>query len=118
LNPLATINLIIAMDFTRNFGHSSVNLESVFQDTKDTSSYYRTDTRIYHPLCKQLFDKRFKLGDRVKMHFNYDINHTIITCQLINIIKYEDAKKVLGSYNATDTGGGYPFTHVLILEPY
>jgi hypothetical protein len=107
------------MEFTRNFGGPTVHLESVFQDTKDTSSYYRTNTRIYHPLCKELFDRRFKVGDRVNMHFNYDdADHTVITCQLIHIITYGDAKKVLGSYNATDTGGGYPLTHVLILEPY
>ena len=106
------------MDFTRNFGGPIVHLESVFQDTKDTSSYYRTDTRIYHPLCKEVFDRRFKVGDRVNMHFNYDdVDHTVITRQIIHIIAYQDAKKVLGSYNETDTGGGYPLTHVLILEP-
>ena len=106
------------MDFTRNFGITPMYLENVFQNTKDTSNYYRTETRIYHPLSKQLFDKRFKVGDKVRVHFNYpDPNHSIVICDVIHIITYEDTKKVLGSYNATDTVGGGLLTHVLILEP-
>jgi hypothetical protein len=109
------------MDFTRNFGAQpdEVLPKPIYQDTTDTSSHYRNDRRIWHPLTEQQFCNNFRVGDSVMMRLSYDNNDTkskYIHLTVIHIITYETTKSVLGSYNADDAFKGSPFTRVLVLE--
>ena len=107
------------MDFTRNFGAQvePVQPKPIYQDTSDTSSHYRNDLRIWHPLTEHQFGNRFRVGDRVKMRLLYDNNDKMyLNLTIVNIIGYQNTKQVLGSYNEGDAFKGSPFTRVLVLE--
>jgi hypothetical protein len=108
---------------TENVGFDPLKMSNELDIDPITKEKYDQHYKLeyaYYERNKKTYINRWSIyNPSVKMHFNYDdADHTVITCQLIHIITYGDAKKVLGSYNATDTGGGYPLTHVLILEPY
>uniref|UniRef100_A0A6C0APH4 Uncharacterized protein n=1 Tax=viral metagenome TaxID=1070528 RepID=A0A6C0APH4_9ZZZZ len=53
------------MDFTHNFGAQPepVQLQVVYQDTRDTSIHWRQDTRVFHPLTELQFANRFRQGE-------------------------------------------------------
>jgi hypothetical protein len=107
------------MDFTHNFGAQPepVQPHLVYQDTRGTSSHWRSDLRISHPLTEQQFGNKFRVGDSVKMRLLYNNNDKMyINLTIMNIISYETAKQVLGSYSPHDAFKGVPFTRVLILE--
>uniref|UniRef100_A0A6C0ANG7 Uncharacterized protein n=1 Tax=viral metagenome TaxID=1070528 RepID=A0A6C0ANG7_9ZZZZ len=109
------------MDFTRNFGALAAHLQPkpIYQDTSDTSSHYRNDLRIWHPLTEHQFGNGFRVGDRVMMLLSYDNNDTkskYVNLTVVHIITYETTRSVLGSYNADDAFKGVPFTRVLVLE--
>ena len=106
------------MDFIRNFGQpQAVQPKLVFQDVRDSSSHYRNDLRIWHPLTEQQFRNNFRVGDRVRVRLLCDNNDkTYINLTIVHIMTYETTKSVLGSYNADDGFKGAPFTRVLVLE--
>uniref|UniRef100_A0A6C0ANF1 Uncharacterized protein n=1 Tax=viral metagenome TaxID=1070528 RepID=A0A6C0ANF1_9ZZZZ len=107
------------MDFTHNFGAQPqpVQLQMVYQDTRDSSPHWRQDIRVFHPLTEQQFGNRFRVGDRVRMRLTYPNSKMYITPTIVNIVPYYTAQQILGSYNMGDAFKGVPFTRVLVLEP-
>jgi hypothetical protein len=91
--------------------------KAVYQDTRDSSSNWRTPTRIFHPLTEHQFMNRFRLGDIVKLKVSYPNIKGYINPMIVNIVPYDMAQRWLGSYNIGDSFKGFPFTHVLILQP-
>jgi hypothetical protein len=113
------VELSIPMDFTHDFGAEAEAVPShlVYQDTRDSSSHWRNDVRVWHPLTEKQFGKKFRVGDRVLMRLLYDNDDTTyINLTVVHIMSYETTKQVLGSYNEGDAFKGSPFTHVLVLE--
>jgi len=105
------------MDYTRNFGFHP-RLQDVYQDTRDTSPYWRNGDRIFHPLTFRQYANKFRVGDRVRMRIIQPNNTKLYgTMRIMYFVPYETAKAVLGSYNRDDAFNGHPFTHVLVLEP-
>jgi hypothetical protein len=110
------------VDFTRNFGvqpepQPEPQPRMVYQDARNTSSHWRNDIRMWHPLTENQFGNNFRVGDRVKMRLLYDNNDKMyLNLTIVNIIGYQITKQVLGSYNEGDAFKGSPFTHVLVLE--
>ena len=105
------------MDYIRNFGLHPRH-QDVYQDTRDTSHNWRQERRICHPLSYHQYRNKFMVGDRVTMRMIQPNNNKMYgTMTIIQIIQYETVKTVLGSYNRDDAFNGYPFTHVLILDP-
>ena len=105
------------MDYTRNFGVEPLLPQLIYQDTRNSSSHWRNDVRVWHPLTEHQFGNRFRVGDKVKMRLLYDNNDRIyLNLTIVNIIGYQNTKQVLGSYNEGDAFKGSPFTRVLILE--
>lgn len=102
-----------------NFNHSPAfqrEPKLVCQNIKGSSSYWRNLTdRIFHPVTQNMF----QVGDSVRMRIVYLNKNKIRTyLNIVNISPYNSAKTILGSYNATDTFKGEPFTHVLVLRQF
>jgi hypothetical protein len=97
--------------------NETVKLRRVYQDTRNTSPIWRQKNRIWHPLTEHQFGNRFGMADRVTMRVLSPIKKMFINCTIVNIIPYDIAQQILGSYNIGDTFTGVPFTHVLVLEP-
>ena len=114
---MATLNISIPMDYTRNFDVEPLLPQLIYQDTRDSSGHWRNDVRVWHPLTERQFGNRFRVGDRVRMRLLYgNGDRTYINLTIVNIIGYQNTKQVLGSYNEGDAFKGTPFTRVLILE--
>jgi hypothetical protein len=105
-----------------NFNHTPAfqrEPKLVCQNIKGSSPYWRNLTdRIFHPLTERQFNM-FQVGDSVRMRIVYLNKNKIRTyLNIVNISPYNSAKTILGSYNATDTFKGEPFTHVLVLRQF
>jgi len=110
------------VDFTRNFGvqpepQPEPQPRMVYQDTRNTSSHWRNDIRMWHPLTENQFGNNFRVGDKVKMRLLFhNKDKTYINLTIVNIMSYQATQAVLGSYNADDAFNGDAFTRVLVLE--
>lgn len=80
-----------------------------------SSQHWRQEERIFHPLTQQEF-ANFRVGDNVTVQLLDESTNKYINTTTVNIIQYDTAKQVLGSYNIDDTFKGVPFTHVLVLK--
>ena len=106
------LNLSIRMDF-----NEAVKLRRVYQDTRNTSSEWRTRSRIFHPLTERQFGNRFNIGDRVTMRIINPNNKKYINGTIVRILPYDTTQQWLGSYNIDSTFNDVPFTRVLVLQP-
>ena len=109
------------MDFTRNFGVPDVSVgvkfKRLYKDINGASKHWRSPTRTWHPLTKEQFESNnFNLNEHIKLRVNEFGVKTTIEATIANIIKYDVAKKTLGSYSMNDTFNNLPYTHVLILD--
>ena len=100
------------MEFTE-----AVNVRRVYQDTRNTSSEWRQNNCIFHPLTQHQFGNRFRVADKVTMRLTNPINKLYINGTIERIIPYHIVQAPLGSYNIDDTFAGAPFTHVLVIKP-
>jgi hypothetical protein len=94
-----------------------VNVRRIYQDTRNTSSNWRQNNRIFHPLTQRQFGNRFRVGNRVTMRLIYPPNKMYINGAIERIIPYPIAQAWVGSYNIDDTFANEPFTHVLVIKP-
>ena len=97
--------------------HVPLGTKNLYQDTRNTSSHWRQQDRILHPLTERQFGNRFRVGDRVRMQVRTRTSKIYITLNIANITTYNTAKQCLGSYNADNTFKGVPFQHILVLRP-
>jgi len=104
------------MDFTPKFSvpNKSAKLKKVYQNIKDTNSYWRTEKRTWQPLTDYQYSKdRHEVGDKVMVIY-LDTGKEF-EATIINIIEYDTAAKTLGDYNKSNTHMGAPLTVVLDL---
>ena len=115
---MCRLQVSTTMNFMNNFDAQpeAVQPKRLYQNTTDTSQHWRMQSRIVHPLTKHQFGNTFRVGDRVRMRFLSTNGVNFEDFSILNIIKYETAKQVLGSYNIDDSFRGVPFTHTLVLE--
>ena len=97
--------------------HVPLGTKNLYQDTRNTSSHWRQQDRILHPLTERQFRNRFRVGDRVRMQIRTRTSKIYITLRIVQITTYHSAKQSLGSYNADDTFKRVPFHHILVLRP-
>ena len=105
-----------------NFNHTPAfhrEPKLVCQNIKGSSAYWRNlNDRMFHPLTERQFNM-FEVGDSVRMRITFVEKDKMRTyLNIVSIIPYNSAKKILGSYNATDAFKGEPFTHVLVLRQF
>jgi len=91
--------------------------KNIYQDARNTSSHWRQQDRILHPLTERQFGNRFRVGDRVRMQLRTRTSKIYITLNIAQITTYDTAKQWLHSYNADNTFKGVPFTQTLVLRP-
>lgn len=106
------------MDYTQNFGaqHENVVRKIVYQDARNSSPYWRTPNRKFHPLTQRQFENGYKKRDNVTLRLDNHDGRVFIDTIVVNIVSYNTVQQVLGSYNLDDSFNGAPFTHVLVLE--
>lgn len=97
--------------------NETVKLSRVYQDTRNTSPYWRQRNRIVHPLTERQFGNRFRVGDRVTMRLLNPNNKIYIDGTITHILSYNTAQAWMGSYNIDNTFAGAPFTRVLVIVP-
>ena len=97
--------------------HVPLGTKNLYQDTRNTSSHWRQQDRILHPLTERQFRNRFRVGDRVRMQIRTRTSKIYITLNIVQITTYNTGKQWLDSYNADDTFKGVPFHHILVLRP-
>jgi len=97
--------------------HVPLGTKNLYQDTRNTSSHWRQQDRILHPLTERQFGNRFRVGDRVRMQVRTRTSKIYITLRIVQIMTYNSVKQCLGSYNADDTFKRVPFHHILVLRP-
>ena len=97
--------------------NEAVNVRRIYQDTRNTSSDWRQNNCIFHPLTQRQFGNRFGVGHRVTMRLINPINKMYINGTIERIIPYHIARAWLGSYNIDDTFANEPFTQVLVIKP-
>jgi hypothetical protein len=107
--------LSIAMNFTNTVSPHAKPIR-VYQDTKNSSSFWRLPARIYHPLTGIQFADKFRVGARVKMRVLHNNTRTYINATIARIVTYDTCKQFIGSYNIDDRFKGLPFEKVLILN--
>jgi hypothetical protein len=97
--------------------NEAVKISRIYQDTRNTSSNWRQNNRVFHPLTQRQFGNRFRVGNRVTMRIINTINKMYINGAIESIIPYHIAQAVVGSYNIDDTFANDPFAHVLVIKP-
>ena len=105
-----------------NFNHTPAfhrEPKLVCQNIKGSSPYWRNlDDRIFHPLTQRQFNI-FEVEHSVRMRITcLDKDKMRTYLNIVSIVTYNSAKRILGSYNATDAFKGEPFTHVLVLRQF
>lgn len=105
-----------------NFNHTPAfqrEPKLVCQNIKGSSPYWRNlNDRMFHPLTERQINM-FEVGDSVRMRITFVEKDKMRTyLNIVSIIPYNSAKKILGYYNATDAFKGEPFTHVLVLRQF
>jgi len=107
--------------YRNNFGpqDSSMPLtKNAFQSVRGSSDVYRSETgRYFQPVHQGQMDRqKFQIGDRVMLKvLGLDNQDRYFTTIIRNIVSYETAKSVLGSYNEEDGYNG-AFVSVLVLD--
>ena len=105
-----------------NFNHTPAfhrEPKLVCQNIKGSSPYWRNlDDRIFHPLTQRQFNI-FEVEHSVRMRITcLDKDKMRTYLNIVSIVTYNSAKRIFGSYNATDAFKGEPFTHVLVLRQF
>lgn len=90
-----------------------------YQDERGSSEIYRNSEvgRFWQPTNQEQMDRqRYQVGDRVTLRVrSLNAEDRYFNTIIRNIISYENAKSVLGSYNEVDGYNG-PFVSVLVLD--
>ena len=110
---------LISLEMQGRFrGEPEINPpKPIYQDMRDSSSVWRTEGRVFHPLTPfQNESNSFKPGDKVRLRLTTSTSRDYFDLTVLNISDYNTAKTFLGSYNASDSFNGEKFTHVLILS--
>jgi len=114
---MLTLEASIRMEATAAAEHVPLGTKNIYQDMRNTSSHWRQEDRIMHPLTERQFRNRFRVGDRVRMQLRTRTSKIYITLNVVQITNYTTAKQWLHSYNSDDTFKRVPFTHTLVLRP-
>jgi hypothetical protein len=108
--------------YRNNFGPQDSSLlltKNAFQNERGSSDVYRNSEvgRFFQPVNQGQIDRqRFQIGDRVMLRVrSLDNQDRYFTTIIRNIVSYETAKSVLGSYNEEDGYNG-AFVSVLVLD--
>ena len=110
---------VISLEMHGRFrGEPEINPpKPIYQDMRDSSSVWRTEARVFHPLTAfQMASNSFKPGDKVRLRLTTSTSREYFDLTVLNISDYNTAKTFLDSYNASDSFNGEKFTHVLILS--
>jgi hypothetical protein len=90
-----------------------MELNRVYQDTRNSSKFWRQNDRVFHPLTEAQFENGFKVGDMITMELVTPTDTLCADYTVAHITSYENAQAWMGSYS---TVMGAPFTHVLVLK--
>jgi transcription termination factor Rho len=108
--------------FRNNFGPQDSCLPATknsFQGERGSSNVYRNSEagRYFQPVHQGQIDRqKYQVGDRVMLRVRgLDNQDRYFTTIIRNIVSYETAKSVLGSYNEEDGYNG-AFVSVLVLD--
>ena len=108
--------------FRNNFGPQDSNLPATknsFQGERGSSNVYRNSEagRYFQPVHQGQIDRqKYEVGDRVMLRVRgLDNQDRYFNTIIRNIVSYETAKSVLGSYNEEDGYNG-AFVSVLVLD--
>jgi len=108
--------------FRNNFGPDAPvppATKNAFQNERGSSNVYRNSEvgRYWQPVHQgQINQHRFQVGDRVMLRVRgLDNQDQYFTTIIRNIVPYETAKSILGSYNEEDGYNG-AFVSVLVLD--